>query len=46
MIELLVTTITLKFFADAEPRIDFSLESQVVPLALSNLVAPLFPDVA
>ena len=46
MIELLVTTITLKFFADAEPRIDFSLEGQVVPLALLNLVAPLFPDVA
>ena len=31
---------------DAELRIDFSLEGQVIPLAVLNLVAPLFPDVA
>ena len=41
MIVLLVSTIILKFFDDTEPRIYFSLESQIVPLALLSLVAPL-----
>ena len=46
MIVLLVNTIILKFFDNTEPRIYFSLESQIVPLAFLNLVAPLFPDIA
>ena len=46
MIVLLVSTIILKFFVDTEPRIYFSLEGEVVPLALLNLVLSLFPDVA
>ena len=46
MIILSANTIILKFFVDVEPRIYFSLEGQVVPLALLNLAAPLFPDVA
>ena len=45
MIVLLVSTIILKVFLDTEPRIYFSLEGQVAPLALPNLVAPLFSDV-
>ena len=45
MIVLLVSIIILKVFVDTEPRIYFSLEGQVVPLALPNLVAPLFSDV-
>ena len=46
MIVLLVSTVILKFFVDTEPRIYFSFEGQVVPLALLNLVLSLFPDVA
>ena len=42
---LLVSTIILKVFVDTEPRRYFSLEGQVVPLALPNFVAPLFSDV-
>ena len=45
MIVLLVRTIFLKVFVDTEPRIYFSLEGQVVSLALPNLVAPLFSEV-
>ena len=45
MIVLLVSTIILKVFVDTEPRIYFSLEGQIVHLALPNLVAPLFSDV-
>ena len=45
MIVLLVNTIILKVFVDTEPRIYFSLEGQVVPLALPNMVTPLFSDV-
>ena len=45
MIVLLVSTIILKVFFDTEPRIYFSLEGQVVPLVLPDLVAPLFSDV-
>ena len=36
MIVLLVGTIILKVFVDTEPRIYFSLEVQVVPLALTK----------
>ena len=46
MIILLVITIILKAFVDTKLRIYFSLESQIVPLALLNLVTPLFSDVA
>ena len=46
MIVLLVSTNVLKVFVDTEARIYFSLEGQEVPLALPNLVAPLFSDVA
>ena len=45
MIILLVSIIILKVFVDIEPRIYFSLEDQVVPLVLPNLVAPLFSDI-
>ena len=45
MIVLLVSTVILKAFVDAEPRIYFSLEGQVVLLALLNLVAQLFSNV-
>ena len=45
MIVLLVSTVILKVFVDAEPRIYFSLEGQVVRLALLNLVAQLFSNV-
>ena len=40
MIVLLVSTIVLKVFVDTEPEIYFTLEGQVVPLALPNLVPP------
>ena len=45
MIVLLVSTVILKVFVDAEPKIYFSLEGQVVLLALLNLVAKLFSNV-
>ena len=45
MIVLLVSTVILKVFVDAEPRIYFSLEGKVVLLALLNLVAHLFSNV-
>ena len=40
MIVLLVSTIILKDFVGTEQRIYFSLEGEVVLLALLNLVAP------
>ena len=40
-----MSTVILKVFVDAEPRIYFSLEGQVVLLALLNLVAQLFSNV-
>ena len=45
MTVLLVSTVILKVFVDAEPRIYFSFEGQVVLSALLNLVAQLFSNV-
>ena len=46
MIILLVGNFILNFIVYTEPRIYFSLEGQVLSLALLNLVAPLFTDFA
>ena len=40
-----MSTTILKIFLDTEPSIYFSIEGQVVPLALPNLVESLFSDV-
>ena len=45
MTVLLVSTIIVKVFVDTEPKTYLSLEGQVVPLVLPDLVAPLFSDV-